>query len=258
MTIAFNKYHGAGNDFIIIDNRSLFFDKKDSSLISSICNRQIGIGADGLILLENDKETDFKMVYYNADGNESTMCGNGGRCLVAYANNLGIIQGETSFIAIDGIHKATIDKNKNVNLQMKDVDFIERLTDDFVLDTGSPHYVKIVNEYTDNFVNEARAIRNSTRFIKEGINVNFIKVQAENLEIRTFERGVENETLACGTGCVAAALSVMNRNEKINSVNLKAIGGQLKVTASRTKEGFNNVWLFGPTAFVFNGHYNTK
>jgi diaminopimelate epimerase len=258
MNIAFEKYHGAGNDFVIIDNRSLFFDKKDTGLIAMICNRRIGIGADGLILLESDEQTDFKMVYYNADGNESTMCGNGGRCLVAYAKSLGIIKDNTLFIAIDGLHKATIDSNNNVNLQMKDVNDIESFNDDFVLDTGSPHYVKIVKEYTADFVNKAKSIRNSDRFIKEGINVNFIKVDNNNLEIRTFERGVEDETLACGTGCVAAALSVMKTNKNINSVNLKTVGGLLKVSATRVKEGFNNVWLFGPTAIVFKGKYQTK
>lgn len=258
MNIAFEKYHGAGNDFVMIDNRTLFFDKKDINLIATICERRIGIGADGLILLENDTETDFEMVYYNADGHESTMCGNGGRCLVAFAKSLGIIQNETTFVAIDGLHKATIDKNNNVNLQMKNVDFIEKINDDFVLDTGSPHYVKIVEEYSEKFVNEAQSIRNSKRFIEEGINVNFIKVKGENIEIRTYERGVEDETLACGTGCVAAALSVMTLNEKINFVNLKAMGGQLKVTATRTENGFENVWLFGPTANVFKGNYQKK
>lgn len=258
MKITFNKYHGAGNDFVMIDNRNLFFDKNDTDLIAKICNRRIGIGADGLILLENDSSTDFKMVYYNADGNESTMCGNGGRCLVAFAKSLGIIKDKTSFVAIDGLHHATIDENQNVNLQMKDVDFIEEVNNDFVLDTGSPHYVKIVSEYSDNFVSEARNIRNSDRFKKEGINVNFIKVSDNNLEIRTFERGVEDETLACGTGCVAASLSVMKLNSKINNVNLKAMGGNIKVTADRTETGFKNVWLWGPTAVVFKGNFNTK
>jgi len=253
MQYDFYKYHGAGNDFIIIDNRKFFFDKKNKSYIENICNRRTGVGADGLILLENDSNGDFKMVYFNADGNESTMCGNGGRCIVAFAKKMNIINKETSFEAIDGLHYATIDDKNNVNLQMKDIDIIENTYTDFVLDTGSPHYVKVVDEFTKDFVELARNIRNSKRFKKEGINVNFIKVNENKVTIRTFERGVEDETLACGTGCVAAAISVMEINKTTKDIHLNAKGGELKVSATKDKKGYKNIWLYGPTAFVFKG-----
>lgn len=258
MKTSFNKYHGTGNDFIMIDNRSLEFDAKDQVLIEKMCSRRFGIGADGLILLENDEKLDFKMVYFNADGNESTMCGNGGRCIVAFAKRLNIIDKNAEFMAIDGYHKATINENFEVNLQMKNVEDIELLNQDFVLDTGSPHYVKIVDAFEEEFVNQARAIRNSDRFVKQGINVNFIKQLSENeLEIRTFERGVEDETYACGTGCVASALSIMHKNQKTQEISLITKGGNIKVNADFKNGVYSNVWLWGPTAFVYSGNYNS-
>jgi len=258
MKTSFNKYHGTGNDFIMIDNRNLEFDAKNQVLIEKMCSRRFGIGADGLILLENDEKLDFKMVYFNADGNESTMCGNGGRCIVAFAKKLNIIDKTAEFMAIDGFHKATINENFEVNLQMKDVADIELVNQDFVLDTGSPHYVKIVSEFEEEFVNQARAIRNNDRFKKEGINVNFIKQLSENeLEIRTFERGVEDETYACGTGCVASALSVMHKNNKTEQISLSTKGGNIKVTADFKNGVYTNVWLWGPTTFVFSGNYSS-
>lgn len=254
MKTSFNKYHGTGNDFIIIDNRSLFFDKKNTQLVAEMCSRRFGIGADGLILLENHNTYDFKMIYYNADGNESTMCGNGGRCIVAFAKKLGIVKTKANFEAIDGFHSATINENFEVNLQMKNVAEIEVLNGDFVLDTGSPHYVKTVDSFSENFVAEARSIRNSAPFLKEGINVNFIKkIDRNQLEIRTFERGVEDETYACGTGCVAAALSIMKQNKSSSAIHLKTKGGNIKVSAKNYENSFTDIWLFGPTKFVFEG-----
>lgn len=259
MKISFYKYHGTGNDFIMIDNRSLKFDKKNQSLIEKMCSRRFGIGADGLILLENDDTLDFKMVYFNADGNESTMCGNGGRCIVAFAKKLELIQNEAKFYAIDGFHQASINENGEVNLQMKDVSEIELLNQDFILDTGSPHYVKIISEFASDFVHQARQIRNSNRFKQEGINVNFIKVLDENhLAIRTFERGVEDETYACGTGCVASALSIMHKNNKTQEINLDTKGGPIKVNAQLENGTYTNIWLWGPTIFVYSGIYNSN
>lgn len=251
------KYHGAGNDFVIIDNRTLFFDKKNAKAIQMLCDRRFGIGADGLILLENDTESDFKMVYFNADGYESTMCGNGGRCIVAFAKKINIIKQKTQFMAIDGVHFAEIDDLNQVNLQMKAVDEIEVYQDDFILDTGSPHYVKHVSFLEDDFVAKAKAIRHQNRFDQAGINVNFVeKIDENTLKIRTFERGVEDETLACGTGCVAAALSTMPINDGTYQRTLLAKGGVLKVSATKKGPHFTNVWLWGPTAFVFKATYN--
>lgn len=259
MKISFDKYHGTGNDFIMIDNRALLFDKKNTALVAKMCSRRFGIGADGLILLEKHEDYDFKMIYYNADGNESTMCGNGGRCIVAFAKKLGIITEKADFEAIDGFHTAIINENFAVDLQMKNVAEIETINGDFVLDTGSPHYVKMVSGFTENFVAEASAIRNSAAFVNEGINVNFIKkLEANKVEIRTFERGVEDETFACGTGCVAAALSIMKQNENTESIHLKTKGGNIKVSAKREENKFTNVWLFGPTQFVFEGVFVAK
>lgn len=259
MIISFNKYHGTGNDFIIIDNRSLFFDKKNTKLIADMCSRRFGIGADGLILLENHKDYDFEMVYFNADGNESTMCGNGGRCIVAFAKKLNIINSKANFEAIDGFHTATINENFEVDLQMKNVDDMEILNGDFVLDTGSPHYVKMVKSFPENFVEQARAIRNSAPFVKVGINVNFVKtLEATKVEIRTFERGVEDETYACGTGCVASALSIMKQNDSVSDIHLTTKGGNIRVSAKNNGKSFTDVWLFGPTKFVFEGVYKSN
>lgn len=251
MNINFYKYHGAGNDFILIDNRKNFFDKNIIT-VERICNRRLGVGADGLILLENDDNYAFRMVYYNSDGKESTMCGNGGRCIVAFAKKLNIIKDKTRFIAIDGEHKAVIDDDFNVNLQMQNVEKIEVHNFDFVLDTGSPHYVKIVEDFSEGFVEKAKTIRNSKQFVKNGINVSFIKIINDNIKIRTFERGVENETLACGTACVASALILMKQNN-FSKVFLNAKGGNLEVSAIKSENGFKNIWLFGPTKFVFMG-----
>ena len=259
MHTKFYKYHGTGNDFIIIDNRDLHFDSKNQNMIAKMCHRRFGIGADGLILLENDIDTDFKMVYFNADGKESTMCGNGGRCIVAFAKKIEIITNKTSFIAIDGLHHAEINDNFEVNLQMKNVDEIENIDNDFVLDTGSPHYVKFVEKLPIEFVEEAKTIRNNSRFKNEGINVNFIeKITDNKVNIRTFERGVEDETYACGTGCVAAALSLMKLKNNEQKIHLITKGGNISVSANKNNSGFENIWLFGPTKFVFEANYNSK
>lgn len=253
MQLKFYKYHGAGNDFIIIDDRKSTFPKQDNSLIKKLCNRRFGIGADGLMLLQLTNGYDFKMIYFNADGNESTMCGNGGRCITHFANNIGLIKNKTNFLAVDGEHLAEIEGNI-INLQMIDVKEIEKIGNDFYLHTGSPHYVKFVDNSKDfNVYNEGKAIRNSPRFIKEGTNVNFIEQISENeIAIRTYERGVEDETLACGTGVTAAAI-VFGLKKNINSVKVKALGGELEVKFEKDNATFKNIWLKGPATMVFNG-----
>ena len=254
-TIDFFKYHGTGNDFVIIDNRDLTFPK-EIEIINNLCDRRFGIGGDGLILLENDPTADFKMVYYNSDGNESTMCGNGGRCLVAFAHFLDIFEDQTTFNAIDGLHAAEI-HNGIVKLKMIDVESIQSVHEDFKLNTGSPHYVTFVEKLKDYKVFEnGNKIRNSPSYCKEGINVNFVeKIAEDEISIRTYERGVEDETFSCGTGATAAAL-VFLKDKNQPSVKVKVLGGTLKVYAEKHGATFKNIWLEGPAKQVFKGKIN--
>lgn len=255
MTHTFFKYQGTGNDFVFIDNRKELFNKNNTKLIAHLCNRRFGIGADGLILLENDEDADFKMVYFNADGNESTMCGNGGRCIVAFANKLNIFKDKTTFNAIDGLHEATID-NGFVKLKMKDVDDVEVFKDYVFLNTGSPHHVTLVENIKEyNVKNEGAKIRYGAPYNKVGTNVNFVKqIDSETFSVRTYERGVEDETLSCGTGVTAVALA-MHTLEKTNTevVTLNVEGGTLKVSFEKTEKGYKNIWLQGPATLVFKG-----
>ena len=254
-TIEFFKYQGTGNDFVMIDNRDLIFPK-EREIIKNLCDRRFGIGGDGLILLEDDPSADFKMVYFNSDGNESTMCGNGGRCLVAFAHFLDIFEDRTVFNAIDGLHEAEI-HNGIVKLKMIDVDGIKNIDADFELNTGSPHFVTFVEMLKDYKVFEkGNKIRNSTSYCEQGINVNFVEKIAENeIFIRTYERGVEDETFSCGTGATAAAL-VFLKDKKLSSVKVKVLGGNLKVYAEQDGEGFKNIWLEGPAKQVFKGKFD--
>lgn len=254
-TTKFYKFQGTGNDFIMIDNRDLIFPK-NTETIARLCDRRFGIGGDGLILLENEKGYDFKMVYYNSDGNESTMCGNGGRCLVAFAYMLDIFEEQCRFIAIDGPHDASID-NGLVQLKMIDVDTVEDFEGNTVLNTGSPHFVQRVENLKDYEVfAKGKAIRNSEKFLKEGINVNFVEILAENqLFVRTYERGVEDETYSCGTGVTASAISYL-RNKNMNEVKVKVLGGNLKVRLEKDGDSFKNIWLEGPAKLVFEGKVN--
>ncbi|MEC5394436.1 diaminopimelate epimerase [Bergeyella sp. RCAD1439] len=253
-TIEFYKYQGTGNDFIMIDNRDLQFPKQQP-FIEKLCDRRFGIGGDGLILLETDENDafDFRMVYYNADGNESTMCGNGGRCLVAFAHFLDVFEEKCRFIAIDGPHEAQID-NGIVKLKMIDVEKIEKDGEDFVLNTGSPHYVRYVDSLqTLDVYQEGRNLRNAEAYKSEGINVNFVeKKDDQTLFVRTYERGVEDETYSCGTGATAAALTFLKSTPK-NSVAIKVLGGNLKVYAEQNNDHFHNIWLEGPAQQVFRG-----
>lgn len=255
MTFSFYKYQGTGNDFVVIDNREGAYSfTKDE--VASICHRRFGIGADGLMLLQNRKDYDFEMVYYNADGAEGSMCGNGGRCLVRFAADLGIIQNRCRFLAVDGEHEAAVNPDGTVGLKMIDVNGISRDGDAFVLNTGSPHYVRSTTELekVDVFT-EGRAVRYSGAYAGEGINVNFVKPINGVLHVRTYERGVEDETYSCGTGVTAVAL-VYGDREGQNDISLQTKGGPLKVTFDKTPAGFRNIWLIGPAEKVFEGKFS--
>jgi diaminopimelate epimerase len=261
MDLNFFKYQGTGNDFIMIDNRTNSIDLS-AEQISFLCNRRFGIGADGLILLELEPGLDFKMVYFNSDGNQSSMCGNGGRCLVAFAKQLKVITDKARFLAIDGLHEATISEEGLVSLKMQDVKTMEVGEAYFYLNTGSPHFVKMVNGLESlDVVAEGKEIRYNERFKEEGTNVNFIEKSGEELFVRTYERGVEDETYSCGTGVTAAALvaAVKGLANGKNNCLIHTKGGNLEVTFEKVLEHtFYNIWLKGPAEFVFNGSISLK
>jgi diaminopimelate epimerase len=256
MTFHFYKYQGTGNDFIIMDNRDLKFDRKNTVLVKQLCDRHFGIGADGLMLLQNREGYDFEMVYYNSDGNESSMCGNGGRCIVEFARTLGLVKEKAFFVATDGPHEALVKPNY-IALKMNDVTTIECNADHFYLNTGSPHYVAFVNGIADfNVFEEGKRIRNNARFKAQGTNVNFIEKQADDLFVRTYERGVEDETFSCGTGVTAAAIvaAIQAISTTQNYCSIKTLGGNLKVSFKRQADNvFTDIWLEGPATFVFEG-----
>jgi diaminopimelate epimerase len=262
----FYKYQGAGNDFIMVDQRAQqALARADRAQIKHLCDRRFGIGADGLILLENRPGYDFEMVYFNADGGESTLCGNGGRCIAAFAKHLGIVGDRCRFMAIDGEHEAVsqtraADRIEWVELKMGDVNKIEQKNGAFVLNTGSPHYVRFV-EALDAFdlVAEGRAVRYSATFAPGGINANFAEAKPGFVELRTYERGVEDETLACGTGATAVAIAHHARSGGApgpTEIALHTRGGDLAVRFTALPDGtFRDVWLCGPAEKVFEGSY---
>ena len=255
MKIKFQKYQGTGNDFIIVDNTNLTFPSENNSLIKRLCDRKYGIGCDGLILIEPSKSSDFSMNYYNSDGNLGSMCGNGARCSVKFAQNLNIINDNTVFTAFDGLHDASI-FDDIITLSMKSVRNIKSFGDDLFLDTGSPHYVKTVQNLNDYKVYEnGKKIRNSSLFDKKGVNVNFVEQISENeFLVRTYERGVEGETLSCGTGVTAVALA-MFKSGKTDSkeVKLKTKGGELSVKFDCSGEKYFDIQLSGKVEMVFSG-----
>jgi len=256
--IEFYKYHGNGNDFIILDN-SLNQTSPDNIQIAFLCDRHFGIGADGLMMLENTEGFDFSLKYYNSDGFESTMCGNGGRCMTAFAESLGIINKKTRFLATDGPHEAEIlARKKNeciVRLKMKDTVPVQEYSDGYFIDTGSPHFVKFVTSVEAiNISAEGQFLRYDPRFAPGGCNVNFVELTPSGLNVRTYERGVENETLSCGTGVTAAALITASRNPGHEGYYLvDTRGGQFKVHFERNGPGFTGIYLEGPAVFVFKG-----
>lgn len=255
MEISFTKYQGTGNDFVMIDNRSLTFPKTDLALVRKLCNRKFGIGADGLILLECSDKHDFTMEYYNADGSQS-FCGNGSRCALAFAKELGMIKEQAVFLSTDGVHEAKIDSTGIVHLSMHDVKGIETIGNDLFLNTGSPHYVVFVDELENyEVVKQGRAIRNNARFKANGTNVNFVQVCDTYIQVRTYERGVEDETLSCGTGVTACAIAAFEKYDFTKlPIEVRTPGGVLYVSFKQTEDGnYAAVYLSGPAQRVFTG-----
>ena len=261
----FYKYQGTGNDFVMIDDRARAFDETDQPLIARFCDRRFGIGADGLILLRNKPGFDFEMVYFNADGRPSSMCGNGGRCTVAFAKQLGIINTETHFLAVDGPHDARVEPDGTVRLRMIDVAAPVKAgigEADVFLHTGSPHHIHFLNPEEGHSLAEfdvfgtGHNIRYDQAYQPAGTNVNFVEIPADPADpwpVRTYERGVENETLSCGTGVTAVALAASQRGAA-SPVRLQTMGGELEVSfEQRTDGSFENVWLSGPATRVFGG-----
>jgi diaminopimelate epimerase len=253
----FSKYQGTGNDFIMIDDRSLDSNLSQSQ-IEQLCNRRFGIGADGLILLQNAEGYDFKMVYFNADGTEGSMCGNGGRCIVRFAHDLGIITEAAKFIAVDGEHLASV-CDEEIFLKMMDVPEIEHHTNYDYANTGSPHYITYVHDLEDKDVYEiGRKIRYSDEWAaKGGTNVNFVQLNdAQTIAVRTYERGVEDETYSCGTGVTACALSASLKHAMESPIHIKTLGGALQVSFQKGANGsFTNIYLIGPAVKVFVGEF---
>ena len=255
MNLTFSKYQGAGNDFVMVDNRDGNYSlSKDQ--IERLCDRRFGIGADGLILLENDIVADFQMTYYNSDGIDGSMCGNGGRCVVAFAKQLDIIKDHCNFVAYDGLHKAKCLEGGLVSLEMIDVHSVEKFNNAWKLDTGSPHLVFFKDSINEINVKElGSAIRNSNDFLEKGINVNFVQCKENHLFLRTYERGVEDETLSCGTGATASAIAAYEAGiVNTETIKVNVLGGLLEVSFSKQQNRYTNIYLVGEAKFVFNGH----
>lgn len=257
MKFTFYKYQGTGNDFIILDNRGHVLSRQQPELYRKWCDRRFGIGADGLILLQSHAHFDFEMVYFNADGNESSMCGNGGRCIVRFAHDQGIIGKKTTFTAIDGVHEALVNDDDTISLKMNDVKEMEAGPGYFYLNTGSPHYVAFTKDPLEKLplVELARNIRYGERFAAVGTNVNYAQEHPGYLDVRTYERGVEGETYSCGTGVTAVAIAY--HHNAATGAYQQAIhtpGGQLEVSFKKlTETHYGDVWLKGPATFVFTG-----
>jgi diaminopimelate epimerase len=255
MLLDFYKYQGTGNDFIIFDNRQATINLTEKQ-VNHLCDRKFGIGADGLILLNAKEGYDFEMVYFNADGSPSTMCGNGGRCIVRFANDIGIHKSYYHFLAVDGAHEAEINTDNIIRLKMQDVHKVELKGTHAILDTGSPHYVKFDDDVKNiNVLEEGRAIRHNAEFDKKGVNVNFVEnISSYSIYVRTYERGVEDETLSCGTGVTAAALVSAHNEHGFNEVEVVTRGGKLSVEFNKIDDhNFNNIFLCGAAEFVFKG-----
>ncbi len=254
MNINFYKYHGTGNDFILIDNREGHFPFDDQDLVARLCDRHMGIGADGLILLEEDATTDFKMIYYNADGKEGSMCGNGGRCAVAFAKKLGLAGDHTKFMAVDGVHDASFIDGL-IRLKMQDVSTVREKPEYIFLDTGSPHHVQVVENLENlDVVREGRRLRYGL-YGEKGSNINFVELNGQDhFVVRTYERGVENETLSCGTGvtAVAVAMNYLGHTQQEN-IQISTPGGMLEVSFLKQGETYTDIYLKGPAKEVYKG-----
>lgn len=260
MNFQFEKYQGAGNDFIIIDDRKEYFPDKEITLIQKLCDRNFGIGADGLILLRDSERLDFKMLYFNADGYPSSLCGNGSRCVFAFAKKHKIIKDQGTFETLDGIYNATSSHNGLICIEMGDVLEIEKRGNAIFMDTGSPHHIEFIDKVSAIDVKEkGAAIRYGAPYFEAGSNANFVeKVNENEFYIRTYERGVEDETLACGTGAVAAAIAAhfLGLTTK-NVIGITALGGRLQVSFTHDSGQYKNIRLIGPAAFVFSGNFST-
>jgi diaminopimelate epimerase len=261
MIFSFEKYHGAGNDFILIDNRNGSF-RGSKELINQLCHRRLGVGSDGLMLLEIAPGYDFGMRYYNSDGGEGSMCGNGGRCITSFARHLGLIEESARFSAVDGVHHAQIlsyrKGQSSVKLKMQDVAHINQHPDYFFIDTGSPHHIIFVSNLADfDVVGEGKKIRYSAAY-PQGTNVDFVEIRSNEIHMRTYERGVEDETLSCGTGAVAVALAFRQLHPERESVQIHTPGGILNVSSTRQQTGFTNLFLEGPVVHVFSGTFDTQ
>jgi diaminopimelate epimerase len=255
MHFHFHKYQGTGNDFVIVDNRENKLNLSAEG-VKSICDRRFGIGADGIILLESSATYDFEMNYFNADGSKS-FCGNGSRCVVQFAKALGLIDSSATYRAIDGVHTSTVLKH-GISTQMKAVNKVEEIGEDYFIDTGSPHYIRFVEDVDAiDLVNEAQRIRFNKRFKQEGTNVNFVALRKNSLYVRTYERGVENETLSCGTGVTAVAIAHCYRNQQTGplQVELHTKGGELLVKLKATNTNYEAIELIGPAKKVFEGDW---
>ena len=259
MTHTFYKYQGTGNDFVILDNREGQVAPLTEAQVSKLCDRRFGIGADGLMLMSRKEGYDFEMIYYNADGNPSSMCGNGGRCMVRFAQDMGIHKTSYKFLAIDGDHEAEIESNNtNVRLKMQDVNEVEVHSSYSLLNTGSPHFIKFASNIVDiDVVETGREIRYSKAFAEKGVNVNFVEsVDEDSIFVRTYERGVEDETLSCGTGVTASALMSAHNDKGFNRVEVKTPGGHLSVEFVKVDDQhFEDIWLCGPAEFVYKGEF---
>ena len=259
MELTFYKYQGTGNDFIIFDNRSNQLPSFSEKQLKHLCDRKFGIGADGVMLLNTLAGYDFEMIYFNADGKPSSMCGNGGRCMVRFASDMGIKKDTYHFLAVDGEHTASIDLDNTVRLKMQDVNDVEMHAGYAILDTGSPHYIKYSTDVRDMDVyKKGSEIRYSPAFEKEGININFVETTGDySIYVRTYERGVEDETLSCGTGVTAAALMSAHHERGFNQVEVQTNGGNLSVEFNQTGDkSFSDIYLCGPATFVFKGSIN--
>jgi diaminopimelate epimerase len=260
MEISFYKYQGTGNDFIVIDGRNLNYNFTEKQ-VESLCQRRFGIGADGFMILLAAHGYDFEMQYFNADGKPGSMCGNGGRCIVQFAIDLGICKDEIRFVAVDGLHLAEKDAKGRIRLKMSDVHDVHNESGDFVLDTGSPHYVKFINDLDVlDVAKEGKHIRNSPKFKDNGINVNFVHILNDHsIYVRTYERGVEDETWSCGTGVTASCLMAAHNESGFNEVDVQTLGGKLTVEFERVNDKtYNNIWLIGPATYVFKGIIDTE
>lgn len=257
MKIIFYKYQATGNDFVLLDNRDGKYDVLRQGEIARICDRRFGVGGDGLIRLKDRAGYDFEMQYFNADGAVGSMCGNGGRCIARFAQHMGFKNSQFHFLAYDGDHDATIG-DETVSIRMNPVDGKAVNGEAVVFDTGSPHLILPVSKVSEvDVYSKGKEIRNSEPYKKDGINVNFVeKISDDSIYVRTYERGVENETLSCGTGVTAAALAFSGKDDGKYELKIQTRGGNLSVSYEKRGNHYDNIWLTGPATFVFSGEIN--